>query len=373
MSRAFVNEDRQDFEPPEQFGLPPADDPSYDVAAAMVLLEAARDGRLQAAESATGYRWGDQHLHDHVRRLLAKEEERPEEERDRRLMKMAKRFLRAGALLLATLAALAAPGVAVAQAPPARLDGTQEIDVASRNVDGSFRVQVCLPDGYDAGDGFFPAVYVLDGDRSFGMACDVARWLARSGEVEPAIVVGIGYGRGVDAWWRLRARDLTPTPDPSGTWGGFPEEGGARAFLDFLATELIPIVDQRYRTRPGDRTLVGLSFGGLFGAWALVTEPDLFQRYILVSPAVQWADRGVFRVEASYAQTHNQLRARVWGAVGADDDRRRILDPWRDFAAQLASRHYRGLELTTRQYDDLGHVSVFPAALTDGLRDVLGR
>lgn len=372
MSRAFVNEDRQDFEPPEQFGLPPTDDPSYDVAAAMVLLEAARDGRLQAAETATGYRWGDEHLHEHVRRLLAKEEERPEEAQDRRLMKMAKRFLRAGVVLLALLAALAAGGTVHAQAPLARLDGTRQIDVASRHVDGSFRIQVCLPDGYDTGDGYFPAVYVLDGDRSFGMACDIARWLARSGEAEPAIVVGIGYGRGADAWWRLRARDLTPAPDPTETWGSFPEEGGAPAFREFLATELIPLVDQRYRTRPGDRTVAGISFGGLFGAWVLVTQPDLFQRYILVSPAVQWDERTVFQTESAYAQTHDQLRARVFAAVGADDDHRRILEPWADFVARLQSRHYRGLDLATREYDGDGHISVFPAAFTDGLRYVLG-
>lgn len=369
MSRAFVNEDRQDFEPTQQFGLPPADDPSYDVAAALVLLEAARDGRLQAAEAATGYRWGEEHLHEHVRRLLAKEEERPEDDQDRRLVKMAKRFLRAVVVVLALAAAYPAP--VATQTPPARLANTHEIDVASRQMGDRFRIQLCLPDGY--GDtGFFPVVYVLDGDRTFGMACDIARWLARAGGVEPAIVVGIGYGADVDTWWRKRARDYTPTREERpGPWGDWPQAGGARVFLDFLATELIPIVDQRYRTRPGDRTLVGLSFGGLFGAWVLVTEPELFPRYVLVAPAVQWDERYVFGVEEAYAQSHSQLRARVFGAVGADDDRHRILEPWHDFVAQVEARHYRGLELDTRIYDDTGHISVFPAALADGLRTVL--
>lgn len=95
MSRAFVKEDSGDFEPPRDFGLPPDDDPSYDAAAALTLLEAARDGELHSAEKATGYRWGNPHLRDHVRRLLDKERERPEAEQDRRFIQMAKRYLNA--------------------------------------------------------------------------------------------------------------------------------------------------------------------------------------------------------------------------------------------------------------------------------------
>ncbi|HSH46140.1 MAG TPA: hypothetical protein VK966_09805 [Longimicrobiales bacterium] len=94
MSRAFVKEDGGDFEPTRTFGLPPADDPSYDAAATMVLLEAARDGHIDEAERATGYRWGDVHLKAHVQALLDKELERPEEQQDRRYIRMARRWLR---------------------------------------------------------------------------------------------------------------------------------------------------------------------------------------------------------------------------------------------------------------------------------------
>ena len=93
MSRAFVKEDGG--EQPRFFALPPEDDPGYDAAAALALLEAARDGELKAAEQATGYRWGQAELHDEVRRLMQKEEERPEAEQDRRFIVLARRFLRA--------------------------------------------------------------------------------------------------------------------------------------------------------------------------------------------------------------------------------------------------------------------------------------
>lgn len=94
MSRAFVKEDAGD-EPVERFGLPAEDDPSYPKAAALVLLEAARDGRVSSAERATGYRWGEPSLHPHVRRFMEKELARPEAERDARFLRVARRFLSA--------------------------------------------------------------------------------------------------------------------------------------------------------------------------------------------------------------------------------------------------------------------------------------
>jgi hypothetical protein len=92
MSRAFVREDA-DHVPPGRFGLPSRDDPGFDAAAAAALLEAARDANTPSAEVATGYRWGEPRLHPHVRRLLADAEALPEEERDRRYLRVARRFL----------------------------------------------------------------------------------------------------------------------------------------------------------------------------------------------------------------------------------------------------------------------------------------
>ena len=90
MSRAFVNDDAGSGPPKRDYGLPPRDDPDYDAAAALVLLEAARQGETESAEVATGYYWGERHLHDHVRRIL----DRARAESDERLVRLAERFLR---------------------------------------------------------------------------------------------------------------------------------------------------------------------------------------------------------------------------------------------------------------------------------------
>jgi hypothetical protein len=94
VSRAFVKEDDDDARPRRSFGLPPRHDTSYDAAAALALLEAARDGYTRDAEEATGYRWGDPQLHPHVLKQMEKELARAADEQDRRFIQVARRFLR---------------------------------------------------------------------------------------------------------------------------------------------------------------------------------------------------------------------------------------------------------------------------------------
>lgn len=92
MSRAFVREDDAGV-PPGRFGLPSREDPRYDEAAARALLEAARDANTESGEAATGYRWGEPRLRRHVRRILEEAQRLPEEEQDRRFIRVARRFL----------------------------------------------------------------------------------------------------------------------------------------------------------------------------------------------------------------------------------------------------------------------------------------
>ncbi len=89
MSRAFVNEDAGGDPPPPQYHLPPRDDPTFDAAAAVALLEGARVGNTQSAEEATGYAWGQPRLAPHIERLLVEAERL----RDDRLEQLARRYL----------------------------------------------------------------------------------------------------------------------------------------------------------------------------------------------------------------------------------------------------------------------------------------
>lgn len=90
MSRAFVNEDAgKDPEP--RYSLPDRDSPYYAEAAAWALIEGANRGDTRGAEEATGYRWGEPALVEHIRGIEKQAEERDE----RRIAQLARRYLRA--------------------------------------------------------------------------------------------------------------------------------------------------------------------------------------------------------------------------------------------------------------------------------------
>lgn len=95
MSRAFVREDAGEPPPQLRFTLPPRSHASYPAAAAMALLEAAYVGQTALGEQATGHTWGDPALAGEVRRIIEQEEARAEPEQDRRLLQVARRYLRA--------------------------------------------------------------------------------------------------------------------------------------------------------------------------------------------------------------------------------------------------------------------------------------
>jgi hypothetical protein len=89
MSRAFVNEDSGDRPSARRFMLPPRDDPEFDAAAALAILEAAREGDTGSAEEATGYYWGEPRLRPHVEHILR----RARIDGDERLVQLAQRWL----------------------------------------------------------------------------------------------------------------------------------------------------------------------------------------------------------------------------------------------------------------------------------------
>ena len=241
----------------------------------------------------------------------------------------------------------------------------------SSHVGDEFVITIHLPQSYDTSEQVYPVLVVLDGDKSSGMARDITDWLAWSGEIPEQIVVVISYGASLEEWWNKRSRDLTPTMDSTKLWGEFPLAGGAGAFQSFIRQELIPFVDTNYRTN-ADRTLAGLSFGGLFGIYVLFSEPSLFHRYIVANPALAWDDERILEYESQYRSKHAALDAVVFTAVGGLDEPA-ILEPWERFNHLIEAREYEGLKWTAHQFEGESHVSCWPAAFTRGLRTVFAK
>ena len=116
--------------------------------------------------------------------------------------------------------------------------------------------------------------------------------------------------------------------------------------------------------------MAALSLGGLYAAYVLLTQPELFRRYIMVSPAFLWDNKVIFRYEEVFSRSHDTLHASVYSAVGELDDRETVIAPWQQFFAILENRNFQGLRLTKEIVAGETHISVYPAGFTRGLKRV---
>ena len=244
--------------------------------------------------------------------------------------------------------------------------------LSSKNVEQVYRIEVALPPSYADSSKSFSVLYVLDADKSFGMARDIVGWLSWIGEIPQLIVVGISYGGTTSDWWQKRSRDYTPTKDRSRIWGEWPLAGGADNFKAFMKDELFPLIETTYRTQSRDRSIVGLSFGGLFATYVLFSEPSLFSRYIIIAPALKWDNSRILEYEQKYHSQKAVLEAIVFTAI-AELDEPSINEPWHDFNQILHQRNYQSLSWKEQVFPGETHISVFPGALSRGLKVVFAK
>lgn len=244
------------------------------------------------------------------------------------------------------------------------------------------------------GDGRCAVIYATDGDYCFGSVVDTARIASYSGDMAPAVVVGIGYAdeTGDLAFTSLRRFvDFYRGPRRSfsaGAYGSI-EFGGADDFLAALRDHVIPAVEQKMpEIDPARRVLLGTSAGGHFATYALATEPVLFQGYGLMSPMLvdpqspvdgvmprPEGDGSMVRLIADLPEGTLPSGMRVFLSAGAREE-----DPGTMFASlAVLSNAYRlrgelarhGAVTEFVQFADETHTSVGGAAVSRALRFLL--
>ena len=139
---------------------------------------------------------------------------------------------------------------------------------------------VTLPESYNnEGSSYksYPVLIVLDGNSHFRSITGMVNYMS-SGyngniRIPEMIVVAI---QNVD-----RRRDFTPDKIITKRENN---SGGGEHFLSFLEDELIPELDQMFRSDPY-RILFGHSLGGLLATHAYMKEKTLFNAFIAVDPS----------------------------------------------------------------------------------------
>jgi predicted alpha/beta superfamily hydrolase len=141
-------------------------------------------------------------------------------------------------------------------------------------------IEIVLPDGYsDTATTKYDATYITDGEWNTQIIGNIERFL----EIQfiPANIM-VSLPNTMLQGQNMRGRDLTPTRTKGDT-----QSGGAANYLAFIKTELMPYINKKYHTTGMD-TYYGGSLGGLFGMYALIKEPRLFQSYLLADPSFWW-------------------------------------------------------------------------------------
>ncbi len=192
------------------------------------------------------------------------------------------------------------PAQPIAPACQSTVSGDLRLHPLDSRIFGNTRtIRVLLPPGYDAPENQsrrYPVLYMLDGQNLFdaclsnvshhewGMDETVYRLVADR-KIPPLIVVGVDHAGKDRAHEYLPYRDFVGNPDM--------DEPAGKRFPDFLAQEVMPLVDGKYRTLPGQPNtgIGGSSYGGVATLYALLAQPGRFGYGLIESPTM-WIGMG---------------------------------------------------------------------------------
>ena len=219
------------------------------------------------------------------------------------------------------------------------------------------QINVYVPPGYAEGDARYAVLYMADGgiNEDFPHIVGAVDVSVKNGVMRPLIVVGIPNVE--------RRRDLLSASAREEDRKIAPHAGGADKFRRFIRDELKPLIAQRYRTT-SESALIGESLAGLFVLETLMTQPDLFDTYIGVSPALWWNDRALARGMTAKLESWNVPGKRVWFASASDD----IVEATEVAAVAFRTVNPPKLPWHYEAMTDQKHSTIFPVAALKALR-----
>lgn len=141
-------------------------------------------------------------------------------------------------------------------------------NLGSKDMDGTRKVTIVLPDGYDKRDKY-PLFVVLNASRLLEPTVTTMRYFSRTGEMPPSIIVGV-----------YNNEDDVAVPEETGV--PFNETA---VFFEFIGKEVIPRVQSKYATN-GFKGIIADGEAANFINYYLLKENSLFNAYVSLSPNV---------------------------------------------------------------------------------------
>ena len=201
------------------------------------------------------------------------------------------------ALVLIALLTVGAPAAAQVPEPTPVVIG-QSYALPSAIYDATREINVWLPPGYAESGRSYPVLYLLDGgqDQDFHHISGLAQLGTVNGTTRDVIVVGVAS---VD-----RRNELALPTLNAELIARYPTQGQSDRFRRFLAGEVLPFVEARFRTN-GETALMGESLAGLFVVETFLKEPRMFDAWVAVSPSLWWDDGQLARQAGAHLRDHS--------------------------------------------------------------------
>ena len=135
---------------------------------------------------------------------------------------------------------------------------------------------------------------------------------------------------------------------------------------------MIPFIESKYRCKKDDRTFVGHSYGGLFGFYVLFNHPEVFKRYVMISPALLWDNELILKQEKEFSEKHESLDKIVYTTIGSLEGPF-MIDPWKRLVASIKEHNYKGLQFKDGIAEGETHYTIIPFIVTHGLKSVFAK
>ena len=214
----------------------------------------------------------------------------------------------------------------------------------------------------------YPVIYLTDAPYAFPIVAGATRFPMNSGKMQQAIIVAIGYEKG-SRGSNSRIRDYTPTQAQN--WKK--QTGNAKGHVTFLQSTVFTFIEKNYRASNTQRTYIGNSLGGLFGATILFIAPDLFSNYIIGSPSVWFDNNALLALKVNKPQ----MPIKVYVSVGAKETRafgegQNMVEGAAQLVQKINALNSDNIKLKSVVIEGAQHATAFPTTAIQGLDWVLG-
>ncbi|MBL4773360.1 MAG: alpha/beta hydrolase [Alcanivoracaceae bacterium] len=230
----------------------------------------------------------------------------------------------------------------------------ERVSIYSEILNDNREVLIYKPPSYYFNDSSkYPVLYIMDADYNFHYVTGLIELLSSISENIPEmIVVGVS-GKGTPTY----RKNSKPPYDVE-------DKGNADKNFSFIEKELLPYIDQNYKTNDY-KVLAGHSIGGLFVTYVMLNHHEVFDDFIAISPSLWWEGEAVKRnTEKEFAQK-KQLPTNYYVSL-ADEQGMGV----HGFVELMQSKGPRSLNFKFKYFPDESHGSVGLPTYKWALKDI---